>query len=1175
MAEFTHLHLHTEYSLLDGACDLTKLVSRVAALGQTSVAMTDHGNIYGAVHFFDAAKQKGIKPILGCELYICKNEDHRAAGEGDENNHLLVLAQNEEGYRNLVRITSEASLHGFYRKPRVSKRYLAEHAEGLIGLSGCLSGELCEELVAGNYEKARGVAEQYEDIFGKGNFYLEIQDQGLEQEKKIHEALFRLERELKIPLVATNDSHYLCGEDSHAHDVMLCVQTGAKIHDRERFRFDSDQFFVKSADEMGALFKDSPEVLKRTMEIAERCNLKLAKVENPFPEFAVPAGHTIDSYFEQVCREGYKKRLETAVRMLEARGARRAALAEYDARLEFEIGIIKQMSYAGYFLIVWDFIKYARDHGIPVGPGRGSATGSLVAYVMEITNIDPLQHSLLFERFLNPERVSMPDIDVDFCMNRRGEVIDYVTGKYGREQVAQIITFNTMAAKAAIKDCGRALDMPYGDVDRIAKLVPMTIGMTLDKALEEVPDLRKAYETDGQIKELIDTAKKLEGLVRGAGVHASAVVIAPRPLTELVPLNKTKNDEIVTAYDMKAVEKMGLLKMDFLGLTTLTVIDDCLKLIEAGRGEKLDIEVIPLDDEETFRRVFHTALTSGVFQFESSGMRDILRRYKPDTVEELTALNALYRPGPMSMIDDFIERKWGRRKVEYMLPELEGILKGSLGVIVYQEQVMQIANLLASYSLGEADLLRRAMGKKDPKAMAEQRDRFMSGVAALGHNKNTAGEIFDQMEKFSGYGFNKSHSAAYALVAYQTAYLKTHYPVEFMAALLTSETSKPENVVKYIGECKEMGIRVEPPDVQVSGAQFTPHITPEGEAIRFGLAAVKNVGGNAIESILKAREEMGGRFKSLWEFCEKVDLRVMNSRVIQSLIKAGALDSLGKRGPLMAAVDKAMERAQKAQRDAAQGQTGLFGLFNEGPAQGYGGGRGGDDLPRVADWEEGERLANEKEVLGFFVSGHPLDKYAEKLRNLTGVIAAAEALERKPPEKRWGTQADPMDEIQVAGMILGLRVQKSKREQKLYAQAALEDATGKIELICFPRDYERLQGQLKMEAPVLVRGVLMGDEDAAPKIAVSSIVALEEVQVKLPAGVRIRIDLERATEEMFAGLKSAADAAPGPGKVMLHLEKKGEYAAILEPENMSVAADRGWVERVEELVGKGAVQMVG
>ena len=892
MPEFTHLHLHTEYSLLDGACDIKKLVDRVAALGQKSVAMTDHGNIYGAVHFFNAAKEKGIKPILGCELYVCKNEDHRAPAQGDDYNHLLVLAENEEGYRNLIRITSEASLHGFYRKPRVSKRYLAEHAKGLIGSSGCLSGELCEELTAGRYEKAKAVALEYQDIFGRGNFYLEIQDQGLEAERKIQNDLLRLERELGIPMIATNDSHYLCGEDSHAHDVMLCVQTNAKIHDADRFKFDSDQFFVKSGDDMARLFPDTPALLSRTMEIAERCHFKLQPVDNPFPEFAVPEGHTIDSYFEQVCREGLKKRLETAVRQLELRGVLRTPLHEYESRLNFEIGIIKQMKYSGYFLIVWDFIKYARDNGIPVGPGRGSATGSLVAYAMEITNIDPMQNVLLFERFLNPERVTMPDIDVDFCQNRRGEVIEYVTRKYGREQVAQIITFNTMAAKASIKDCGRAMDMPYGDVDRIAKLVPATVGMTLDRALEEVPELAKVYENDKQIRELIDTAKKLEGLVRGAGVHASAVVIAPRPLTELVPLNRTKNDEIVTAYDMKSVEKMGLLKMDFLGLATLTVITDCLKLIEQTRQQKIDIEMVPLDDPETFRRVFHTALTSGVFQFESSGMRDILRRYKPDTVEELTALNALYRPGPMDMIDDFIERKWGRRKVEFLLPELEGILKDSLGVIVYQEQVMRIANVLASYSLGEADLLRRAMGKKNAEAMAEQRDRFMSGAAALGHPKAPVGEIFDQMAKFSGYGFNKSHSAAYALVAYQTAYLKTHYPVEFMAALLTSETSKPENVVKYIGECKEMGIAVEPPDVQVSGAQFTPH----GDAIRFGLAAVKNVGGNAIESIIKARDEVGGRFKSFWEFCEKVDLRVMNSRVIESLIKAGALDSLGTRG---------------------------------------------------------------------------------------------------------------------------------------------------------------------------------------------------------------------------------------------------------------------------------------
>src|SRR5580692_1484025 len=717
MAEFTHLHLHTEYSLLDGACDVHKLIDRVAQLGQTSVAMTDHGNIYGAVHFFNAAKEKGIKPILGCELYVCKAEDHRAETPNDQYNHLLVVAENEEGYRNLIRLTSEASLHGFYRKPRVSKKYLDENSKGLIGFSGCLSGELCEELSAGHYDKAKSVAQQYQDIFGRSNFYLEIQDQGLEQEKKIQADLFRLEKELEIPLVLTNDSHYLCGEDSHAHDVMLCVQTGAKIHDADRFRFDSDQFFVKTADEMARLFPDSPGVMARTMEIAERCNFKLHPVENPFPEFAVPPGHTIDSYFEEICRDGFKKRLETAIHHLEARGQLRTPVHAYEARLSYEIGIIRQMKYPGYFLIVWDFIKYARDHQIPVGPGRGSGAGSLVAYSMEITNIDPMQNVLLFERFLNPERVSMPDIDVDFCMNRRGEVIDYVTRKYGREQVAQIITFNTMAAKASIKDCGRAMDMPYGDVDRIAKLVPPTVGMTIDKALEEVPDLRKAYDNDKQIRELIDTAKKLEGLVRGAGVHASAVVIAPRPLTELVPLNRTKNDEIVTAYDMKSVEKMGLLKMDFLGLTTLTVIDDCLKLIKRNRDEIVDMATIPLDDQLTYEQVFHRALTSGVFQFESSGMRDVLRRYKPDTVEELTQLNAPYRPGPMDMIDDFIERKWGRRQVEYLLPPLEGILKDSLGVIVYQEQVMRIANVLASYSLGEADLLRRAMGKKNAEAM--------------------------------------------------------------------------------------------------------------------------------------------------------------------------------------------------------------------------------------------------------------------------------------------------------------------------------------------------------------------------------------------------------------------------------------------------------------------------
>src|ERR1700742_491560 len=610
MAEFTHLHLHTDYSLLDGACDVEKLVGHVESIGQKAVAITDHGNIYGAVHFFDAAKTKGIKPILGCELYVCKKEDHRADPQGDDYNHLLVLAENEEGYRNLVRITSEASLHGFYRKPRVSKKYLAEHAQGLVGFSGCLAGELCGNLMDGNYEAARTTAGQYQDIFGRGNFFLEIQDQGLELEKKIHADLFRLEKELDIPLGPKNISLCPCEGDSHAHEVLLCVQTAGSIHDPKRFKFDSDQFYVKTAAEMDKLFSHAPQVVSRTMEFAERCSLKLTKVDNPFPEFAVPAGHTIDSYFEQVCREGFRKRLDTAVRHLQDRGLLRFPISDYEARLEREIDCIKQMKFAGYFLIVWDFIKYARDHDIPVGPGRGSAAGSLVGYVMEITNIDPLQNVLLFERFLNPERVSMPDIDIDFDMNRRGEVIEYVTRKYGREQVAQIITFNTMAAKAAIKDVGRALDMPYGDVDRIAKLVPTTIGITIEQALKDSHQLQAAYEADTTVRELVDTARQLEGLVRGAGVHAAGVVIAPQPLTELVPVSRSKNDEIVTAYDMKAVEKMGLLKMDFLGLTTLTVIDDALKLIRRNRNVEVNMATVPLDDQTTYEHVFHKALTS-------------------------------------------------------------------------------------------------------------------------------------------------------------------------------------------------------------------------------------------------------------------------------------------------------------------------------------------------------------------------------------------------------------------------------------------------------------------------------------------------------------------------------------------------------------------------------------
>ncbi len=1173
-AEFTHLHLHTDYSLLDGACDVDKLIKHVGKIGQKSVAMTDHGNIFGAVHFFNSAAKGGIKPILGCELYICQAEDHRAEGNGDKYNHMLVLAENEEGYRNLVRLTSEAALHGFYRKPRVSKNFLAKHTAGLIGFSGCLAGEVSQHLMANDYDKAKATAGMYEEMFGRGNFFLEVQDHKLAPDKAVIDYMFKLEKDLDIPLIATNDSHYIEDEDSRAHEVLLCVQTAGSMNDPKRFKFDTQEFYIKTADEMARMFPDHPEVLSRTMQFPERCNLKLNKVDNPFPDFPVPEGETLETYFEQVCREGLKKRFATNVAHLRSRGLLRFTEDDYWARLNREIDCIKAMKFPGYFMIVWDFIRYAREQDIPVGPGRGSAAGSLVAYCMEITDVDPLQNELLFERFLNPERISMPDIDIDFCMNRRGEVIEYVRRKYGNDQVAQIITFNTMAAKAAIKDVGRALDMPYGEVDRIAKMIQGKIGITIGEVLKENGPLAQAYDSEPRIKELIDTALRLEGLVRGAGVHAAGVVIAPKPLTELVPVTRTKDDAIVTSYDMGAIEKMGLLKMDFLGLTTLTVIDDALKLIKQTRDEKIDMATVPLDDAKTYEQVFHRALTSGVFQFESGGMRDVLRRYKPNTVEDLTALNALYRPGPIQggMIDEFIERKWGRRAVEYELPELEPILRETLGVMLYQEQVMQISNKLAGFSLSQADMLRRAMGKKDGPEMERQKVKFMEGAAENKHPKNVAGNIFDLMAKFAEYGFNKSHSAAYALLAYHTAYLKTHYTVEFMAALLTSETSKPENVVKYISECREINIAVIPPDVQVSSANFTP----SDGAIRFGLAAIKNVGHNAIESIIAARTALQAEgkagFSTLWEFCEKVDLRLLNKRVLESLIKAGAMDCFGGRAQVTASLDRAIESAQKAQKDAESGQHGLFGIFDDMIAASP---KDDDSLPNIPEWDEHTRLQFEKDVLGFFVSGHPMDKYREKLRNMK-VVDTATACEMKPEPQvfRRGRSEEPTNEISIAGVITGLKVAKSKRSGELYAQATLEDTVGKIELIAFPQSYEKLAEKLKIDVPVVVRGVLRGEEDSAPKLAVSSIQALEDIKLKLPDSLRIAVPLHHPDAELLVKLLRVFTDSPGGGKVLLDFEEPGDFRAVLEPAKVMVAADRLFIDRVEELVGRGGVRVI-
>ena len=1173
MSQFVHLHLHTDYSLLDGACDVEKLCQRAKELGMPAVAMTDHGNVFGTVHFVNAAYQQGVKPIIGCELYICKKDDHRAPPEGDTYNHLLVLAENQEGYRNLVKITSEASLHGFYYKPRVSKRFLAEHSRGLIGLSGCLKGEVAERLVEGNYEAARAAAAHYADIFGKGNFYLEIQDQGLELEHRIHPGLFKLEQELGLPLVATNDSHYLYEEDAHAQDVMVCIQTGKSIRDTGRMKFEGTQFFIKSAEEMRRLFQDSPDVLTRTLDIAERCSLRLEKVANPFPQFEVPPAYTIDSYFVHVTRQGFARRMES-LRTLHEQGSLKHPLTDYEQRLERELAIIQQMKFPGYFLIVWDFIRYAKERGIPVGPGRGSAAGSLVSYSLGITDIDPLQHELLFERFLNPERVSMPDIDIDFCMNRRGEVIDYVTAKYGRDNVAQIITFGTMAAKAALKDVGRAMDIPYADVDRIAKLVPPQLNITLEKAIEESPALREAIEKDGQIRELFQTAKKLEGLVRNSGVHAAGVVISPRPLTELVPLHRTKNDEIVTAFDMVAIEKMGLLKMDFLGLTTLTILNDALKLIAQTHGKDagmpvlsreenwpppipLELDDIPLEDQKTYESVFHKGLTSGVFQFESHGMRDVLRKYQPNSIEDLTALNALYRPGPIQggMIDDFVDRKHGRKKVEYELPELQEILEETLGVIVYQEQVMQIANRLAGYSLGEADLLRRAMGKKKPEEMAQQRERFIEGAAQRRYPPKKIEKIFDLMAQFAGYGFNKSHSAAYALLAYHTAYLKTHFPVEFMAALLTSVTGSSDDVVKYINECREMGIAVEAPDINVSDANFTPH----GANIRFGLAAVKNVGGNAIESIVAARRKLG-RFKSIFEFCENVDLRLLNKRVIESLIKSGAMDSLGRRAQLMSALDKAMEQAQKAQRDAESGQHGLFGVFEQEELE-----AANDRLPNIPDWDEHTRLTAEKEILGFFITGHPLEKYKNKLEDLQALSVE---------ELSAMTRSTGKDEsLPTAGIISNVRVLKSKKGD-FYAQAMLEDMSGSIDMIVFPEAYRRLADKVKLEVPVLVRAGVRIEEGANPKLTASEIMPLEDAKVPLPRAIRVRIPLETSGEETVDQLHNLFLERKGEAKVLFDVERQGDFMVVMEAEGYNVVPDRNFIARVEQLCGRGSVRII-
>ncbi len=1141
---FVHLHCHTDYSLLDGACDIPHLMELVEKQKMPAVAMTDHGNIFGAVSFYNEAAVRGIHPVIGCEVYVSQ-QDRRVHAESNRYHHLVLLCENLEGYRNLIQLVSTGFLEGFYYKPRIDKELLAKHSKGLIALSACLRGEINETLLEKDYADGRRLAYTYLDIFGKGNFFLEIQDHGLEPDKRLLPQVSRLSQEMGVPLVATNDSHYLRREDARAHEVLLCIQTGKTMSDPNRMKWATPDFYLKSRDEMLRLFSECEDALDRTWDIAQRCQLKLEKVKEPFPHFDVPAEHSTDTYFEFIAREGFERR-RTRLEALRQQGRLKHDLPEYVERLDSEIRMIQQMKFSGYFLIVWDFIRFARSVGIPVGPGRGSAAGSLVSYSMQITDLDPLEYGLLFERFLNPERISMPDIDIDFCMNRRGEVIRYVTEKYGRERVAQIITFNTMAAKAAIKDVGRALDIPYADVDRLTKLVPNVLNIKLKDALEQEPRMREAMQKDPRVAEVMEVAQRLEGMSRNCSVHAAGVVIAPQPLQELVPLYKTNRDEIVTQYDMNGLEKLSILKMDFLGLTTLTVVDDALKLIAAGHGVHLVLEDLPLDDAKTYEQ-FSKGLTSGVFQFESEGMRDILRRYQPARIDDLTALNALYRPGPIQggMIPDFIERKHGRRPVAYDLPELEEILAETYGVIVYQEQVMKISHRLAGYSLGDADILRRAMAKKKPEEMPKQRERFLAGAVERGYPRRKAEKVFDLMEQFAAYGFPKAHSAAYGYLAYVTAYLKAHYPIEFFSALLSSETGNTAKVVKYINECREMGIKVLPPDVNSSAWTFTP----AGDAIRFGLGAIRNLGQSAVESIQQARARVG-RFHSLFQFCEQVDLKALNKRALESMIKAGALDSLGgTRAQLCAALDRAMEGGQKAGRDRESGQVGLFGI----PAP-----EEDEQLPTVDPWTDRDQLRYEKEMLGFYVTGHPLNAYAEKIRELS--THSSENLEGLAQ----GT------EVAICGVVTTIQV-KRNREAKLWAAVQLEDLSGTVDLLIFAASYESLRPMLVPDEPVLIRGSVRPDENGPPKVAVSDITPLDKARIRLPRQVFVKVRLHNG--DVTPRLADLFRRKPGETDVCFRLERRGDFLVLLDS-GLRVRADREFCAAAEEILGPGAVEIV-
>ncbi|MDX2087561.1 MAG: DNA polymerase III subunit alpha [Kofleriaceae bacterium] len=1168
MSGFTHLHVHTQYSLLDGAIRGKDLFKKVGELGMDTVAVTDHGNMFGAIDLYTEAKYAGKKLIFGCETYVAATD--RTDRTNRRNYHLILLAKDEVGYKNLSYLNSMGYLEGFYYNPRIDKPLLKKHTEGLIGLSACLGGEIAQTLEKNGVAAAEEVAQEYASMFAPGDFYLELMPTPTPEQDTLNGELVRMSKKLNIPLVATNDCHYVARTDAAAHDVLLAIQTGKSLKDEKRLKHQVDSYYLKSGAEMEASFKDVSEAIENTAKIAAQCNVKL-KLDAGYhlPKYKVPEGDDLDTYIEKVVNQGLERRFgEFASR------GKAFDPDQYRERCKTELGVIQKMGFSGYFLIVWDFINWAKEHGIPVGPGRGSGAGSAVAWAMRITDIDPLEFKLLFERFLNPERVSMPDFDVDFCMNRRGEVIKYVQEKYGREQVGQIATFHQLKARGVIRDIARVMEIPFGEADKLAKLVPEPVAgksPPVREAIEQTAELKQLYTESPLHRELLDLAASLEGLNRNAGMHAAGVVIAERPLWEYVPCFRGQNDEIVTQFAMKEVEKTGLIKFDFLGLKTLTVIQTAVKLINQQRpaDDPFDVDLIPKDDPDVYKMISRGD-TTGVFQLESSGFREILKKLKPDCLEDIVAAVALYRPGPLEggMVDDFIDRKHGRKKVEYPHPWLEKVLADTYGVIVYQEQVMQIAQVLGGYSLGGADLLRRAMGKKKPEEMAKQKELFLAGAKQLEVDAKVADQVFELMAFFAGYGFNRSHSAAYGWITYQTAYLKHHYPHEFMAGLMSCDADNIDNVVKFIAEARAMGLTVERPDVNESLADFsiTPSNKPDalrGKVIRFGLGAVKGVGSTAVDAIIEARNT-DGPFESVFELCRRVDTQKCNRKTLEQLVKSGALDGLKvqhHRAKVLGALDSALERGAAEQRDRRSGQTSLFGLFSAAePPKPAGAPAAGEVYPEVEEWGIKQLLAFEKESLGFYISGHPLDRYRGDL--LRYATASTSSFVN-------GTRG--VGENSVGGIVSQYREMITKKGDKM-ARFMLEDAEGMLEVIAFPKTFEKVRHVLVSDEPILCQGQVKNEGNAESpewKMLLESAQPLGELRQQKSSRVDITLNADSLTHDMVDELKTIlANATRGncTPVIRLKISTRSETHIHL-PEAWAVSPTDDLLTRLERLFG--------